>query len=766
MSKRRKLAAILFADIEGYSALMQADEVFASQILRRFQRQLEAQVSRRKGRVVNFYGDGALCIFEIPIDAVRCATALQQEFRNEPSVPVRMGIHTGTVTFDADKVFGDAVNIASRLESMSPAGGVLVSKRVRDEIKNNPDIQLEQLGRFTFKNIQEPILLFAIANDGLSVALKDGSILADKEHRSIRRLIPYLLGMLILVILALGWKYDLVSTLRTTGNHTSQPLAELAQVDTDKRVAVLVFENQTMSPELDVFGKMVSDWVTKGLMELEDVKVISAANIQQQVVTAGIGDLQNSADVGLAIQGRYYMQEDQVIIHANVVDVAKGDVIHALDPVQGPKSEMTHLLQEMTEEILGYWSVREQNRFQRNPPKYKAYQNLLAAEHIFGEAEHAEKIESLLTQAYQMDTTFYAPLLKLLVHYSNPGGSAALRDSLIQFIDQKDPPFTRWEKLRYDGIKAGAAGERDWIKAAKINEQLYAMDPSDGNANYNASHFYLRANQPAHAIALLEQFDPRFRDFEVDYSWREMRRVEGHYLLGQYGDVISVAENYPFPKMLTGIAELHLQSLIRLDSMDAVEKAYRQYAKQGVFDFGGNPQHAAAMLEAICLELSLMDKHDELAEYAEDLRDLAEKDLRDQDYFYYKGLALYYVSDFSGALDLWQQEKRNPTRSLRYLGNLSRIGMMHAKLGDTVAAQKALLKLSNSTSNFFFAGLEFYAKSRINLALGHTDVALTNLQSALEGSMVFYPIGLWANDVFLKELFDHPTFREMVRPKG
>lgn len=172
LGQARKLAAILFADIVGYTGLMQRDEHHASALLRHFQQQLEEKVAAHNGRIVNFYGDGCLCTFQIPLDAVRCGMALQQTFTGDLKLPVRIGVHSGTVTMEGDKIFGDSVNITSRIESMGVPGAILLSKKVRDEVKNNPDLRMQSLGLFEFKNVEEPVEVFALANEGFIVPKK------------------------------------------------------------------------------------------------------------------------------------------------------------------------------------------------------------------------------------------------------------------------------------------------------------------------------------------------------------------------------------------------------------------------------------------------------------------------------------------------------------------------------------------------------------------------------------------------------------------
>src|SRR5215510_14406155 len=140
MSTTRQLAAILFADIEGFTSLMQHDEDRAMTLRDKFQKVLEHEVKNHNGRVVHFSGDGALCIFQSAIEAVRSAEAIQLQMIMEPHVPLRIGIHTGDVITEGENVYGDGVNVASRIESFAVPGAIFVSGKVYDEIKNHKEI--------------------------------------------------------------------------------------------------------------------------------------------------------------------------------------------------------------------------------------------------------------------------------------------------------------------------------------------------------------------------------------------------------------------------------------------------------------------------------------------------------------------------------------------------------------------------------------------------------------------------------------------------
>jgi len=169
MSSIRQLAAIMFTDIVGYTATMQKDEVEALKQLEKLRKQVETQVILHQGRILEFRGDGVLCIFNSTLECVRAALAIQLDMRKSPMVPVRIGIHTGDVIMDGDAIYGDGVNIASRMESLAVAGSIFLSGRVYDDIKNQKDLPAVPLGKFVLKNVQEQIILYALSHPGLVV---------------------------------------------------------------------------------------------------------------------------------------------------------------------------------------------------------------------------------------------------------------------------------------------------------------------------------------------------------------------------------------------------------------------------------------------------------------------------------------------------------------------------------------------------------------------------------------------------------------------
>ncbi len=168
MLESRKLASIAFADIAGYTAMMQADERKAMQILDSFKNILEEEMALHGGQIVQFFGDGCLLAFDSALKGLHTSSSLQTSFQAN-DIPVRIGLHLGDVIFKNNNAFGDGVNVASRVESLGIPGAVLLSKTIHEQVKNKTEFLLESLGPFQFKNVADPIEVFAVANEGFVV---------------------------------------------------------------------------------------------------------------------------------------------------------------------------------------------------------------------------------------------------------------------------------------------------------------------------------------------------------------------------------------------------------------------------------------------------------------------------------------------------------------------------------------------------------------------------------------------------------------------
>ncbi len=169
MSRTRQLAAIMFTDIAGYTALMQHNEQQAVRTREKHRAVFNSVTEKYNGRILQYYGDGTLSIFNSAIDAVQCAVELQRGLRTAPAVPVRIGIHTGDILYSGEEIIGDSVNIAARIEALALTGSVLVSAKVFDEIKNQTGLTAVPLKQVMLKNVDRPVELYALVANGLVV---------------------------------------------------------------------------------------------------------------------------------------------------------------------------------------------------------------------------------------------------------------------------------------------------------------------------------------------------------------------------------------------------------------------------------------------------------------------------------------------------------------------------------------------------------------------------------------------------------------------
>ena len=175
MEIQRKLAAVVFTDIVGYTALMSQDEQKALSAL---QKNIDIQkplVKKFNGKFLKEIGDGTLLCFQSALDAVRCAQQIQQSVSDEPDLNLRIGIHLGDIVFKEGDIYGDGVNVASRIEQLADSGGVFISDQIYHAIRNTPGIKAIFVGEKMLKNISRPVKIYAILSEPFPERQTDSS---------------------------------------------------------------------------------------------------------------------------------------------------------------------------------------------------------------------------------------------------------------------------------------------------------------------------------------------------------------------------------------------------------------------------------------------------------------------------------------------------------------------------------------------------------------------------------------------------------------
>jgi class 3 adenylate cyclase len=173
MSSIRQLAAIMFTDIVGYTALMGEDEQNAFELLHK-NRQLQRPIIEKYGGTwIKELGDGVLASFHTATDAVLCATEIQNACSNINDLKLRVGIHLGEVVFEDSDVFGDGVNIAARLQALAPVGGIWISEPVHKNVANKKEIKTKFAGEQVLKNVKEPVRIYEVICSGADIDTKE-----------------------------------------------------------------------------------------------------------------------------------------------------------------------------------------------------------------------------------------------------------------------------------------------------------------------------------------------------------------------------------------------------------------------------------------------------------------------------------------------------------------------------------------------------------------------------------------------------------------
>ena len=285
MALSRQLSAIMFTDIEGYSAIMQQNEQKAIMIKDRHRLVLEKEHKIFDGNIIQYYGDGTLSIFPSAVQAVKCALAMQQLFCQWPTVPIRMGLHIGDIINNDGHVFGDGVNLASRIESLGVAGSVLISDKINDELRNHPEIRTLSMGKYQLKNIEREVEIFALDHEGLVIPVPKSLQGKTEEKKGV-------------------------------SVHLAIP---------KKSVAVLPFVNMSNDPEQEYFSDGIAEEILNSLSHLNDLKVAGrTSSFQFKGKNIDLRELGEKLGVHTVLEGSVRKHHNHLRVTVQLVNVDDG----------------------------------------------------------------------------------------------------------------------------------------------------------------------------------------------------------------------------------------------------------------------------------------------------------------------------------------------------------------------------------------------------------------------------------------------------------
>jgi adenylate cyclase len=449
MSQTRRLAAILAADVSGYSRLMGRDEEGTHRRLQAHLRELiDPKITEYRGRVVKNTGDGFLAEFASVVDAVRCAVEVQRGMaeRNavtspEERIEFRVGINLGDVIAEGGDIFGDGVNIAARLEALAEPGGICVSRVVRDQVRDKLDYAFEDMGEQQVKNISRPVRVYRVRD---AVAVKSA---------------------------------------------TAQPQPALPLPEKPS-IAVLAFQNMSGDPEQEYFADGMVEEITAALCRVRDFFVI-ARNSAFSYKGRAVPMQQVSRELGVRylIEGSVRKAGNHVRVTAQLIDGTSDTHLWA-DKYDGAITDIFDLQDRITASVVGAIqpSVRsaeiERSRRKR-PESLDAYDLVLRAYPNVWSLERAANAEALklLYQATAIEPD-YSLALSL---------TAWCHAQQVVYNWAVEPASARTEALRLAQMAVTTSGEDPTILtvlgaayaivhkhsvAARLLEKALALDPN------------------------------------------------------------------------------------------------------------------------------------------------------------------------------------------------------------------------------------------------------------------------------------------------
>ena len=317
MSQTRQLAAIMFTDIVGYTSLMGNDEQKAFAILNKNRVLQKPIIEEFNGRWIKELGDGVMASFNTVSDAVNAAIKIQESCNAAKDFQLSIGIHQGEVIFENNDIYGDAVNIASRIQSLGVPGSVLFSKKITDEIRNKTEFQITSLGSFEFKNVEEPIEVFALSNPGFVVPRPEdmrGKLKTPPKQKSKK-------GIFILSVIAV-----LFLSVLFIFKDSILPKKDMAA--SIKSLAILPFENIQNDSTLSFLSDGIPENLINRFSNLTGIKVFArSATFGLKDTARSITNLRKLLNADVVLTGRLMKTGSDYSLSCELINASNQNLI-------------------------------------------------------------------------------------------------------------------------------------------------------------------------------------------------------------------------------------------------------------------------------------------------------------------------------------------------------------------------------------------------------------------------------------------------------
>ena len=574
----RRLTTIVAADIAGFSRLVGADEegTLAAQRAHRAEL-IDPLLAKHNGRIANTAGDGMLVEFSSAVEAVRWATAMQEEMRarnadlpEDRRIKFRVGINVGDVVDEDGDLLGDGVNIAARLEALAPPGGVILSGTVHDQVRDRLDLDFADLGEVRVRNIARPVRAFQVLKDG------ETPVQVPKPKRGWPISASSMVMLLMIVAMAVVWY------VQTPEFEPADPANMAYAIDDKPSIAVLAFDNLTGDPEQEHVSDGISEDIISTLARLPGLVVIARnSSFAYKGKPVDVRQIAEELSVRYVLEGSLQQSDDTIRITAQLVDAVAGH--HRWSQrFDQPRADFFRVRDEITDRIVrelnieivegNFYSHRDElfgsmetwligRELSWHNRKFTAADNRIAndlAQQVLAKEPNSVWAHEYLAWGYSRDARFRWS--------DNPAESLRLAETHAEMAIELDD--------RYPGGYISLS----WIRniqdrnaeAIALGEKALELAPGDSLVLGILAFVYQKDMQAGRAIELFQQ---AIRVNRKAPGWIWENYGEALIMDGRYDDAIPVyVEALKSAKGLAA-AESHLGLAVAYDALGREDEA-------------------------------------------------------------------------------------------------------------------------------------------------------------------------------------------------
>ncbi len=583
----RRLAAILAADVAGYSRLMEADEEETVRALGACREIVDGLVTGHGGRVFSSAGDSMVAEFPSPVEAVRCAVDIQRklEARNaglpeERRMRLRIGVNLGDVIVEGDDLLGDGVNIAARLESLAEPGCICLSGPVLDQVKKPLDLGYEYQGEHEVKNIAEPVRVYRVLTDPAAA----GRIIGETKRRRHGVAVAAAVVVLLAAVLAIVWLNLRAPTIEQASvARMAFPLPEKPSI------AVLPFDNLSGDPGQDHVADGLTEDIITTLSQLSSLFVIARnSTFVYKGQPVNVQRVAEELGVRYVLEGSIRTSGDQVRIVAQLIDALTGSHLWA-ERYDRQMTDLFALQDEITEHIVTALQIKltagEQMRVHRKHTRsLEAWNHLGRGVELFHRLNRADNAAARqwFEKATEADESY--ALAYAMIAWTH------WLDAFHGWSDHREESFARASAL---ADKARALDEtlpdvyalkggihlfkREYDQAVEAAQKAVALNPNHANNRALLAMILHNADRPMEAIRAyktamrLSPYYPSWYLEDLGFTYLNAERPE---------DALLAFEEFigrePSPEHA---AHAYVGRAIAYDALGKVEEAKAEIAK-------------------------------------------------------------------------------------------------------------------------------------------------------------------------------------------